>query len=227
MWNAGNTGDRRPQLRLTFRPGHLRLAAAAGMPDAVNNQDLDLDGQLDGLDAAVPAFQALAEVAIAHIVLGVWGHLGHERFATLTGEHTFANELVGGHLQIAPGARLSFQGEGFWGHNASDVRAGIGQTFDHARAGNGIRTIGGWAEATLTPCDRYDVSLGASIDHPHGADLASDALRENSSVYLAQHWKPFRQTTVGLDYIRWNTLYVGGVWSGRANRFNGFLVYAF
>jgi hypothetical protein len=232
MWNAGNTGDRRPQLRLTFRPGGetsgVRLAASAGMPDAVNNQDFDGNGQLDGLDAAVPAFQALAEIGTRHLLVGVWGHVEQERIRQFFGNtRNFTGELVGGHLRISPGSRFAFQGEGFWGQDATDVRAGIGQGirfgFPEFKV---VRTVGGWAEGDWKACSKYDLAVGASIDQPHRSDLRIGDRRQNTSVYLAQHLKPWAQTTIGLDYVRWNTLYVDRP-AGRANRFNGYLAYNF
>lgn len=61
MWNGGNTGDRRPQFRLTYEPkigkGKLSIAGAVGAGGAVDGQDLDGDGFRDGESSAVPTGQ--------------------------------------------------------------------------------------------------------------------------------------------------------------------------
>lgn len=229
MWNAGNPGDRRPQLRMTMRPkvggGKARLAIAAGMPNAINNQDLDSNGQLDGLDAAVPTTQVLAEIEGAHVLAGVWGHIAQDRVSVAGNQHNFTGELVGGHLRIMPGSKITIQGEGFWGQNGTDVRVGIGQGINLA-ADDVIRTAGGWAEMGVKVSPRYDVTFGGSIDQPHENDLADGARRQNTALYLVQHWKPLDHTSIGLEYLRWNTLYVNRG-AGRANRVNAHLTYSF
>lgn len=64
MWNAGNLGDRRPQLRLGYEPrlgpGRLSLVAGAALSGAIDAKDLDQDGLRDGEDSGRPNLPARA-----------------------------------------------------------------------------------------------------------------------------------------------------------------------
>ena len=82
MWNAGNLGDRRPQLRATLQRrvagGHWSLAGAAGLTGAVDQQDLDGDGLRDGEAASVPTLQTRVGLTYPtgsrQLTLGAWAH---------------------------------------------------------------------------------------------------------------------------------------------------------
>src|SRR5437868_889817 len=58
MWNAGNVGDRRPQLRAAYAPklgrGKLSLAGAVGLTGAIDALDLDANGFRDGEESGLP-----------------------------------------------------------------------------------------------------------------------------------------------------------------------------
>jgi len=229
MWNAGNTGDRRPQARFTLHPsgGGSRIALMVGMPNAVNNQDLDQNGQLDGLDAAVPVVQALVEARGSRVLAGVWGHVAVDRVAVHGHERNFTGALLGGHLRAEASKRVALQGEAYWGQNADDVRAGIGQGINLA-AGNGkvVRTVGGWAEVAVKASDLYDVTVGATVDDPDRHDLAAGGRRLNQATYLVQHFHPWDRTTFGVEYLHWITRYLDAP-DGIANRIDAFASYSF
>jgi hypothetical protein len=58
MWNAGNVGDRRPQLQVAFDSnigrGKWSFTGAAGLTGAVDAQDLDVDAFRDGEESRRP-----------------------------------------------------------------------------------------------------------------------------------------------------------------------------
>ncbi len=229
MWNAGNTGDRRPQARFTYHPGggKSRLALAVGMPNAVNGRDLDGNGQLDGLDAAVPAVQILGEVQAGRARAGVWGHVAVDRALVSGREKNFTGALLGAHLRVQASDRVALQGEGFWGQNADDLRGGIGQGVNLAGGrANVIRTAGGWAEVSAEPSGRYDLAVGATADRPDRNDLPSGGRRLNAAGYLVQHFHPWARTTFGLEYLHWVTRYLDAP-EGVANRIDTFASFSF
>lgn len=223
MWNAGNTGDRRSQLRLSATPaigqGSARFAIAAGMPNAVNKQDADGNGQLDGLDAAVPTLQVLAELRLPQLTTGVWGHAASDKVA----DDNVASLLAGGHLKVTLG-KFWLQGEVFIGDNASDLRAGIGQGIN--ADGEGIGTIGGWAELGVQATDIYKVMLGATIDRTKVGDLDDGMRQKNQVVYLVQRVAPLDNLSVGFEYQFWKTTY-RRLDSGQAHRVNIHAAYSF
>jgi hypothetical protein len=61
QWNAGNVGDRRPQLRAAYEPnagrGKLSFAGGIGLTGAIDAVDLDNNGFRDGEESARPDVQ--------------------------------------------------------------------------------------------------------------------------------------------------------------------------
>lgn len=241
MWNAGNLGDRRPQLRLGLTPGSedfgVRVGAAAATTGAIDGKDLDGNGRLDGFDSGVPMLQGLAELhwnnwADAPLRFGVSGSWAVERLSEdpptgdegtqYGGEDVFYSRSINGHLEVPLTGSLKLRGEAFYGSNLSDVRGGIGQGVTR-NEGTEIRAAGGWAEAVFQPVDPYTVSVGASIDDPfdddlpEGGDVTARAL--NRTLFAVQKFRPWEPVQFGLEYWYWRTDYIGAD-TGDAHRVN-------
>lgn len=131
MWNAGNLGDRRPQIRGTLlaATGGVRwsLAAAAGLTGAVDQLDLDTDGIRDGEAASLPTVQGRAGVTYPFgaraLAAGVWVHTARQETATsVAGDTRFASRAVGADVELPLGPRLVVRGEVWTGANLSDIR---------------------------------------------------------------------------------------------------------
>lgn len=229
MWNAGNTGDRRPQVRFTTRTaagaGKARFAAAVGMPNAVDAQDLDQDGELDGFDAAVPAVQALAEVDLPAVLLGGWVHWAREQVGAGANEENYDAMLAGGHARIPLGKKARISGEAFFGRNLSDVRGGIGQSVNLTQ-GEEIAAMGGWGELGVDVTPKYSVAAGATIDRPDSDDLSDGARQRNLVIYLVQTIAPLPRVKVGVEYLHWRTDRVGRD-TADANRVDAHLTLGF
>src|SRR5918994_7750072 len=62
QWNAGNIGDRRPQLRITYEPkagdGKFSFTGGKSLKGAIDALDLDTNGVRDGEESARPNIQA-------------------------------------------------------------------------------------------------------------------------------------------------------------------------
>lgn len=60
QWNAGNVGDRRPQLRAAYEPkagsGKLSFTGGIGLTGAIDSLDLDNNGFGDGEESARPNY---------------------------------------------------------------------------------------------------------------------------------------------------------------------------
>ena len=214
MWNAGNVGDRRPQVRFTARPtigdGYVRIAASAGMPGAVDGMDLDEDLKLDGSDGTTPLLEGLLEGGIPlwkeTLKLGAWAHYGRTEVATaVAGETEFESWSAGLHAFIPLTAMAWIHGEAFIGENLSDVRGGIGQG---VVAGKEVRSKGGWAELGVALFEKkYSAAVGATIDQPDDSDLPDGGRTRNNSFYLTQKLAPAKALALGLDYLYWQTRY--------------------
>lgn len=236
LWNAGNPGDRRPQVQLAWQEGDpegtlLTLEAGAGLQGAINNLDLDAglgtftSTERDGFDAGHPHGQARAALAFSSWVpesrgeIGVWGVLGAlETDTSFAGEDDFTVWLAGLDWTLPLWGPVTFRGEAWAGEAPGDLRAGIGQTVN-PMSGEEIRSYGGWAEIHWQTTDSLRLAAGASLDDPDAEDLMSGSPEQNFTVYLSSKFDWGGGLFSGFDVLYWETEWVGeGI--GNMLRFN-------
>lgn len=232
-WNAGNLGDRRPQLRVEWRPAPPYLVSLmAGQTGAVDNQNLMNLGIKDGEDAGVPTLQARVAyqrelfVEKQPFVLGVWGHWAKEETEALVGgEDEFTSEAFGADLTLPLTPELWLKAEVWTGRNLDDVRGGIGQGIN-ATTGEEIESRGGWVEVGYKVIPEWTVVAGASLDSPEDGDLPAAGASLNRLYWLGNRFSPGGALTLGLDWIHWVTDYKGFD-EGDSNRFYLFVQWNF
>lgn len=233
MWNAGNLGDRRPQVRFTLHPPsrglQWSLAAAAGLTSAVDAQDVDNDTIRDGEAAAAPNLQLRFGIArpvrARRLSAGFWAYGARQQTtAPVGGQTEFTSHAFGADADI-PVARFSLRGEAWIGRNLSDIRGGAGQALNRT-TGTGIRSRGGWVEFGGDLIGPYAVFAGYTIDAPRESDLPGGGRTRNSAWFLVNRWNAGRPFGIGLDYLRWETRYQG-LPRGIDNRFNAYFTYNF
>ncbi|MEZ4273492.1 MAG: hypothetical protein R3C68_19270 [Myxococcota bacterium] len=234
MWNAGNTGDRRPQMRLTYEHRRERyaisLAAAALMTGAVDGKDSDADGEPDGFDASSPTVQARlgGEIKLwanEPVKLGVWGHYAREEISVGS---DVASSMVGFDASIPIIDAIALEGEGWMGQNLSDVRGGIGQGINSL--GQEIDASGGWIQLKLVPCQKLQLFGGITLDNPNDADVDAGGRRHNQALYTVVRYRPWQSFQVAAEYLHWRTQYADAADAtptveGRANRIDFHLSY--
>ncbi len=156
MWNTGNIGDRRPQVRLGWKEkaghGAFSVEAAAGLTGAVDSQDLDNNGVRDGEASGAPNVQISVNYAGPRAgdrwAIGIAGLYGWQQTATLVGNRDRFNPRA-----LALSARfplrkgLTLQGEAWSGRNLADFRGGIAQSVNSDKSSPGygreVRSRGG------------------------------------------------------------------------------------
>ena len=233
MWNAGNLGDRRPQVRLTWassvdvegvRPTWT-LAAGVGLPGAVDPKDLDHDGVRDGEASGVPNLQARlgftsSPVASGRSVsVGASGHVGKESLTRrIGGQEAFTTWSVSADYEVDIVPRVGVRGELWTGQNLSDFRRGIGQGINVAR-GRGIAATGGWVEIGLDLSDVFRLNAGCTLDDPADRDVPSQGRVKNAAWYVVNQFQLHRLLLVGIDYLRWTTKFTD-LDDGLDNRIN-------
>ena len=227
MWNAGNLGDRRVQIRYTYNPNsNISIAAGLGLTGAVNLQDLDANGVRDGEDSGTPHFQARAGYASPLFDLGVSGHYATEETVTaFNGDTDFDSHSVGVDFIVRPLDRLSVKGEFWTGTGLGDVRGGIGQSIN-TLTGNEIDSNGGWVELGFKPTPDYTVSAGWTYDNPANDDLTAGGRKLNRAWYVTNQLRLAPSFLIGLDYLYWVTDYLG-LPEGTDHRLNLYSVYTF
>lgn len=223
MWNAGNTGDRRPQFRVVATPfDQLRAGAAVAMSGTADRQDLDGDGRLDGMESGLPMFQGLVEYrqrigGYGIMRLGVWGHAAREE---LGDGSDLSSASFGGHffLPLPVPIHMVLMGEIFTGKNLSDIRGGIGQGVN-PMTGAEIDATGGWVELVQVITERHMIAFGGSVDAVDADNVEDGARETNWTSYGVFRYRPHPAVQLAGEMIHWRTNYKNAS-SGIANRFN-------
>jgi hypothetical protein len=251
MWNAGNLGDRRPQLRFEYTPkmgdGQVFVQASIGLTGANDAQNLETPGVIgtvstfDGVDSGLPTFQVRVAYKGAHLwvdkktwEIGFWGHVAQEELsensAPINGEDSWDSQAFGVDLTLPIFDGLDLQAEIWTGTNLDDVRGGIGQGVNVSAGdpdlGQEIDSSGGWIQLGYQATGSWTFYAGYSYDDPDDGLAASAARDKNSVVYIANRIKT-GPMTFGIDYLNWTTEWSGGFDDGVDNRFNAFAQFNF
>lgn len=224
MWNTGNLGDRRAQLRLAYEPkvgeGVLSLVGGAGLTGAVDAKDLDGDGVRDGEDSGEPQVQARIGYAAAtpwaagnKAEFGVYGAYLWED-AQAKGD--YEGKVAGVDFIIPLSQVLALRGEAWTGQDLSDLRGGIGQGANTTTREE-IESKGGWIEL-LYKLQNNSLALGWTVDDPDNDELPSsstitatgsttDGRTKNEAYYVSERFKAGGGVEIGIDYLYWQTDY--------------------
>jgi len=243
MLFAGNLGARRPMVRWFYKPNEtFTLDTALGLTGSIDNQDLDGDGQRDGMDAGLPHFQIRAAVntlfkqergetdrapwMAEKVVIGVWGFVGAlEASDGLNGESDFTSWAGGVDFTVPLGRVVFLRGEAWYGQALSDV-GGTGGSSINTATGEEVRGYGGWFEVVMVPNMGWQFYVGGSIDDPRDGDVQTERVTKNWTGYagVRRHWTTKFRTT--FDVIYWETQYKDDP-LGNAVRINVWVSYDF
>jgi hypothetical protein len=256
MWNAGNLGDRRPQIRTTYEPtvgkGKAIVSAAILSADAVGGSNRDGDSTLDGEESKRPLVQARVALNQPSWVkgqtweLGFWGLNGEYRFDRLTAttakfrNRSYNSNGAGLDLRLPITRRLMFQGEAWFGEGLADVRGGVGQDINGI-TGKEVRSHGGWAELNYQFSELYTLGAGFSIDDPKNSDVtprigplsgvtaasaAGIGRTLNRTYYVVNRFNVGSGFVIGVDWMLFDTSF-RGLSRASNNRWNIFLQHNF
>ena len=228
LWNWGNTGDRRPQVRVVAEPMvgdklKFYIGVMGGQEGAIRNVDVDALGVMDGDDSGWPKVEGRLAISYQNwvekkwITLGLSGMTSEEQVdgGGIGGRHIFRTDMWAVDFEFPILEQLSFRMEYWRGRNLADIRGGIGQGV--LADGSDIRASGGWAELKVSPVKWYAATLGYSRDNPHEHNLPFGARSENTVYYLMNTFT-FDPFMVSVDISHWRTEFVG-LNAGRAWRY--------
>ena len=222
MWDVGNIGYRRPQIRLTKscavnKEVDLKFEAAATRTIGRN----DLTGSESGEDAGYPTLQARTSVTFPWCgykptTIGISGHVGREEYDINSSGSNRKFESWSANLDVLQPVTkdLTIKGELFTGENLGNYFGGIGQgvstvpgsptAFDKE-----IRVKGGWIAATLGPYDKWRFNLGTGIDDVDRDDIDAGERSLNRTIFGNAIYSINKNTEVGLELSHWRTDYKG------------------
>jgi transglutaminase-like putative cysteine protease len=225
MWNAGNLGDRRPQVRYTGGRGNSEFAVALGLTGAIDAKDLDGDGIRDGEDSGMPNVQARFGWRNMTSAVGLWGLQAWEKTATAVGGETdFQASAFGADFALNLGGGFDVKGEVWTGRNLSDFRGGVGQGV--TSGGVEVQSSGGWLEFGMNLSNTHRMALGYTLDDPRDTDIPANGRTKNSAFYVHNRWAVGQAVDVGLNVLFWSTEFNGQA-TGRDTRFNLYLARRF
>ncbi|HEX2123795.1 MAG TPA: hypothetical protein VHL59_19370, partial [Thermoanaerobaculia bacterium] len=229
MWNAGNLGDRRPQVRYRYKSGLVTFESAAGLTGAVDELDLDGDAVRDGEASALPNLQARLGFDSSRKdfwTVGVWGLRGWQQTnRAFGGERRFVSSVIGADYKLALGKRTRLQGEAWLGEALGDYRGGIGQSVN-TTTGEEISSRGGWLELGFDATPYSTLYLGYTVDDPDDDDLLANGRTRNSAWYITNRFRFGAPFQIGIEYLRWTTRH-RGLARGVDNRFDLYAIYNF
>ncbi|MDA2938120.1 hypothetical protein MYX75_07660 [Acidobacteria bacterium AH-259-A15] len=226
MWNAGNLGDRRMQIRYSYeRDNGFSLWAGLGLTGAVDSQDLDQNGVRDGEASTLPNIQARLGYRSPRVNVGMWTHYAQEETdITFGGERDFNSYSLGVDYELNFNSVVGLKGELWRGSNLSDFRGGIGQAIN--TRGEEIDSRGGWIEMGLKASRVYSFSAGFTFDDPENEDILSGGRTENRAWYVTNRFRFAPPFMFGIDYLFWRTDFKD-LEKGTDNRLNLYFLYNF
>lgn len=232
MWGAGNTGDRRPQVRAQYdaplAEGTFTATFGIGLGGSVSENTV-LGGLRSGENSGRPMLAARAGYKTkGGITFGVFAHDDEEDYdadgAGPLSERGFDSNSVGADLNVPFNSGNTWVKAEYWtGENVDDIRGGIFQGINSA--GEEIGADGGFIELGHKVTAACTVSVGYSFDHPDEDDLDSFARSSNDVAYATAVWT-YGAVKLGLEYLNWETDYVD-LASGDANRVVAWISYGF
>ena len=224
MWNAGNLGDRRAQVKYTYDKGAgFNLGVGLGLTGAIDAKDLDANGTRDGEDSGVPGLQARFGWKGKKASFGLWGvRAWEETTNAVASERDFHTSVVGMDWSAPLGKKADLKGEAWTGTNLSDFRGGIAQGVN-TTTGEGIGSRGGWIEFGINTVPKHRLAFGYSVDNPTDSDLAGAGARtKNWTEYLHNRWQLGNNLELGANVVFWETEYLGQA-SGKNRRLDLYL----
>lgn len=215
LWDAGNTGYRHPQVRITkgiALSDGVDLKLAGAISRTISDMEETVGMDRPGENAGFPTLQGRAGLTfpwfgVSPTTIGLSAHYGEEEYP---GHSDVESWSVNVDVLQPVNGWLSVKGEAFVGENLDDYFGGIGQgvvdpTPTTFRA---IGSRGGWAQATMKPCKDWRFNAGFGIDDVDNSDLAGTQNRaRNRAVFTNAIYAINKQTDVGLELSHWQTDY--------------------
>jgi hypothetical protein len=226
LWDAGNIGYRRPQIRLTKRIAlgtdiDLELQGAIARTIGRNSA---LTGSESGEDAGFPSLQGRAGLTFLWFgneptVVGFSGHWCQEEYdiAASGSNKDFDSWSVNIDVTQPINEWLNIKGEFFSGENLNTYFGGIGQGVRAIKDANGviinhaneIKSNGGWIALGLGPWDSWRFNIGASIDDVDASDVNLADRTENHCLFGNAIYSVNKNTEIGFELSHWRTEYRG------------------
>ncbi|MBI1387259.1 MAG: hypothetical protein GC154_02275 [bacterium] len=228
LWDAGNIGYRRPQLRVTKGfdlGGDSKLTFENALTRTIGD---DVLGNDTGSDSGFPTMQSRVAYSFPGLAdkkteVGLSGHYGQEE--NDKDNQDYDSWSLNLDLAIPLFTQLTFRGELFTGENLDAYYGGIGQGVN-SLLGREIPANGGWASLSYTPVEQWNFNVGAGFDNPEDYYVVSGGRTRNIAYFGNAIYMLNPSMLVGLEVSYWQTDYKD-IDDGDALRLQTSLIYKF
>ncbi len=216
LWDAGNIGYRRAQLRgeryLAFSDTFLLTLQGSLNQNIFCDSCANIQGETGGW----PILEGRTAVTLGYrdkygrpITFGVSGHIGEQGFdfAGMPAMDDVRRRTwsINADVKIPIADWWGFQGEFFTGENLGAFLGGIGQGINPVTL-NTIRSNGGWFELYGYWLPQLHSHVGYSIDDPIDADVTAGRIY-NQAYFGNIIYDVTSKFTMGFEVSSWKTLY--------------------
>ncbi|MFH0754570.1 MAG: hypothetical protein V2A70_08395 [Candidatus Omnitrophota bacterium] len=224
-WNAGNIGDRHPQVILSnkiaddFLGGKLSTKVGVVDPNlsTQSTSGFPVSGALAQYDGKVLSVPTTVYVA------GIYGRLESQ-----TGTK-YRDALYAGTsgMTIKLTDWLSLKGEGYIGSGLSTFRSAGFSTTAIDNGNQGIDSRGGFAELTLKPIKKLESNTGLGVDVVTSPlTSAATTWKRNNMYYTNLKYSISKDLLVGIEYQRFKANFADNT-KGSDNRVQTSVIYKF
>lgn len=216
LWDTGNIGYRRPQIRATKTVQYDQATTFQFQGAIVRTLGRDdLVGSETGEDSGFPTLQGRVSLATPLVgskptTIGLSGHCGREEYdlddtGTNKDFDTWSINLD----VIQPVCKgVTLKAELFKGENLDTYLGGIGQGVN-TTALKEIASKGGWVAASFEPWNQWSFNVGAGVDDVDRDDVDTGDRTYNSSVFGNAIYAVNKHVQVGCELSHWKTHYKG------------------
>jgi DcaP outer membrane protein len=224
LWDVGNIGYRRPQIRLTknlMLSGETSLKFEGAISRTIG-RDVTVVGVTSesGEDAGFPTLQGRIGMtkpwlAAGSTTFGVSGHMGQEEYdvsTTTDSNRDFDSWSVNLDLLQPITGWMTLKAEVFKGENLDSYFGGIGQGVRTVTGGGHDREIsskGGWCALAFGPWDQWSFNTGIGIDDVDADDVNVGDRTLNRAVFANAIYALNKHADVGVELSQWRTDYRG------------------
>jgi hypothetical protein len=216
LWDVGNVGYRRPQIRFT-KDVSLSDTTALKLTGAITRTIGDNGIVTEaGEDAGFPTVQGRAGLTFPWMdagptTVGFSWHWGEEEYddTPAAGQTTDADSWSVNLDWLQPLAEaVTLKAEVFTGENLDTYFGGIGQGINSTTYEE-IASKGGWCALALGPWDKWSFNTGIGIDDVDSDDVEQGDRTLNRAIFGNAIYALNDHTDVGVELSHWRTDYKG------------------
>jgi hypothetical protein len=232
LWNGGNIGFRRPQIRVTkncsFGGSNLVTQISVNRNIGVATSGSVNAGENSGAPLSEGRIAYSFPVFGKKSTVGIAGLYGVEKINRGDGtSYEVPESGVALDCSVSFGSKLSVKGEYFQGSNLDSLLAGIGQGINTTKE-EGIDTTGGWAQVSFKPIcgSKCSINVGYGAEELDKGDLNSGDRVRNKVIFANIIGPIYDDVKLGLEYSKLRTKYVDTK-RGENNRATASFIYSF